>query len=212
MIREQMLAHHTVDPTKIKVLYPPTDPVRFNRDHRDQKEELRERFGMGKDKTSFLIVSGNHQLKGLPLLLEVFSRLQDQPFELFVAGPQTVNSSLPNVRFLGFVKDTESLYTAADCTLLPSRYDAFGQVVTESLLCGTPVVVSTMTGASAIVTEKEGIVIDSFSPDAWEAAILSIPERVFNIAPDIALQRGLLFEDHMQRLVELADREGENAR
>lgn len=205
MIRDQMLAFHEVDPNKIKVLYPPTDPARFNRSLRPNRETLRKRFGMDEAKTVFVIISGNHELKGLPLLLEVFARLTDSPFELLVAGPQSVHTSLPNVRYLGFVRDTEALFSAADCTLLPSRYDAFGQVVTESLLCGTPVIVSTMTGASAIVTEQEGIVLDSFSPDEWEKAIRSIPERTFEISDDLARERGLRFEDHMQRLVDLAN-------
>ena len=45
---------------------------------------------------------------------------------------------------------------AADCLLLPSRFDSFGMVVAEAMACGTPAIVSTQTGAKAIIEEVPG--------------------------------------------------------
>jgi glycosyltransferase involved in cell wall biosynthesis len=44
----------------------------------------------------------------------------------------------------------------ADCLLLPSRFDSFGMVVAEAMSCGTPAIVSTQTGAKAIIEALPG--------------------------------------------------------
>ncbi len=204
MLREQMLAHHVVNPAKIQVLYPPTDGQRFHRGLKDRKAEFRKKHGFAEGKRTFLLISANHILKGLPILMKVFAQLQHLPIELVVAGGEIVDSSLPNVRHIGFVRETEELYAAGDYSILASRYDSFGQVVTESLLCNTPVIVSMMTGAKAIVGPGEGIVVDSFEVVDWKAAVLKALETTFDIDPELAAHHGLLFEDHMQKLLSCA--------
>jgi glycosyltransferase involved in cell wall biosynthesis len=53
------------------------------------------------------------------------------------------------VRFLGFVNQSQlpALYKAADLMVIPSRYEPFGLVVNESMLCGCAVVASDRVGA-----------------------------------------------------------------
>lgn len=58
----------------------------------------------------------------------------------------------------GYLRDTESLamlYSAADVMVVPSRYEGFGQTVTESMACGTPVVAFDATGPSDTVDHRE---------------------------------------------------------
>lgn len=204
MVKDQMIQHHETDPDKIQVLYPPTDPECFHQGLKAQKAAYRKEFGLPEDKQLFLFPSSNHKLKGLPIFLEVFREMQDKPVELVVMGSQPVQTDLPNVRYLGFVKETERVFAAGDYTLLASRYDAFGQTVTESLLCGTPAIVSGMTGAKAIVGPNEGIVVDSFTPKAWKAALLQAMDTEFAIDPQLAQHQGLLFTQHMQRILDCA--------
>lgn len=55
---------------------------------------------------------------------------------------------------LGFLADTVSLqlaYSAADVFVAPSRMDAFGKTLAESMACGTPVVCFDVTGQADIV-------------------------------------------------------------
>jgi glycosyltransferase involved in cell wall biosynthesis len=56
----------------------------------------------------------------------------------------------------GFVPDAAEAIRSADVIVLPSRFDGFGQIVLESLVLGTPVVVSTGAGASEFVREQDG--------------------------------------------------------
>ncbi|RZA21763.1 MAG: glycosyltransferase, partial [Proteobacteria bacterium] len=51
------------------------------------------------------------------------------------------------------------LMAEADCLVLPSRSDSFGMVVAEAMSRGTPALVSTQTGAKAI--------IESFPGSGW---------------------------------------------
>ncbi|MFM2376159.1 MAG: hypothetical protein RLZZ165_1256 [Bacteroidota bacterium] len=204
MLRDQMVEFHGIPPERIRILYPPTDARIFHPGLKSRRTEFRRKHGFGPGRRSFLFVSANHDLKGLPILLQVFSELADLPVELLVVGGKPVRTALPHVRHLGFVREPEEIYAAGDFTLLPSKYDSFGQVVTESLLCGTPVIVSGMTGAKAIVRAGEGIVVDSFTPAAWKAAILQALDMTFHIDPDLARHNGLRFEDHMARILECA--------
>jgi glycosyltransferase involved in cell wall biosynthesis len=204
MIAQQMTAFHHVETSRIKVLYPPTNPRRFHRGLKANRDDLREKHGMAKDKFTFLFISSNHMLKGLDVVMDAFAMLPDGVAELVVVGHQDLPRAQAGVRSIGFLKETEELYAAADCSLLASRYDAFGQVVTESLLCGTPVIVSAMTGAKVIVKAQDGIVVDSMNPSEWAEAMRIIMAGGYPVREGLAESEGLGFEAHMDRILELA--------
>lgn len=63
-----------------------------------------------------------------------------------------------DTRYVGYLNDAESLallYAAADVMIVPSKYEGFGQTVTEALSCGTPVVAFDATGPSDTVDHRE---------------------------------------------------------
>ena len=47
------------------------------------------------------------------------------------------------------------LYTIADITVVPSHYETFGQVIIESMACGTPVVSFDSSGQTDIISHRE---------------------------------------------------------
>ena len=204
---EEVVELYDADPLKINVLYPPINAERFHDGHRKRREELREKYSLTTDKQSFIFISASHERKGLPLLLKVFEALQEENFELIVAGHEPVPGNLPNVKHLGFVKETEELYAAGDYFVLPALYEPFGQVVAEALMCGMPVLVSHEVGANEIVTEKEGRVIASFDQEEWIQAIREVSQQQFEIDPEIGSRLGITLEEHVRRLVELSDRQ-----
>jgi glycosyltransferase involved in cell wall biosynthesis len=91
---------------------------------------------------------------------------------------------LDRVRILGFVNQSQlpSVYRSADLLVLPSRYEPFGLVVNEAMLCGCPVAVSDQVGARFdLVSEGEnGFVFPVGDVDALAAIlkdILSDPRK-----------------------------------
>jgi UDP-glucose:(heptosyl)LPS alpha-1,3-glucosyltransferase len=55
------------------------------------------------------------------------------------------------VRFVGGREDVRPLYGAADCFILPSRYDPFPNTALEALAMGLPAIVSSRCGAAEVI-------------------------------------------------------------
>ena len=164
-------------------------------------EELRKKFGMSPGYQNFVFISSGHSRKGLPLLIDAFRRLQNENVELFVAGDSGSASGLKNILFLGFVKDPEELYAAADFTIHPSVYEPYGQVVAESILCGTPVLISDKTAACEIVGANEGVVLNHLDPEKWAQEILDLKNKTFSISPAFGEEKEITLEHHMKKML-----------
>ncbi|AFY96799.1 glycosyltransferase family 4 protein [Chamaesiphon minutus] len=99
--------------------------------------------------------------KGFHLLQQALNRLLETGWgdriELVVFGSAKPDRPLDlgfPVHYLGKLQDDLSLqiaYAAADVMIAPSIEEAFGQTASESLACGTPVVVFANTGLADIV-------------------------------------------------------------
>jgi glycosyltransferase involved in cell wall biosynthesis len=202
MIRDELVTFNGISADKIRVLFPPTDVKRFNRDVKNRRDECRLRFGCSPDNKVCAFVSVSHGRKGLPLLLEVFSKLRDEGYELLVAGETRVGTLPDNVRYVGYVKEPEQLYSAADALLLPAIYEPFGMVISESLLCGTPVAVSHMVGAKEIVTPTEGLVVSDFRVESWVQAVRDICSGQFHPNTQLAQMHRLSMKDHVDAMLE----------
>jgi len=82
---------------------------------------------------------------------------------------------------LGYLADTISLrlaYSAADVFVAPSRMEAFGKTLVESMACGTPVVCFDATGPKNIVTHQmTGYKAKPFDPADLAAGIRWVVEQ-----------------------------------
>jgi glycosyltransferase involved in cell wall biosynthesis len=101
----------------------------------------------------YILFVGDSVRKGLPTVKEYADKLSE---EVWVVGPSEIEDE--NITALGRVNQDRlaELYTGAVATVHPARFEAFGNVILESLACGTPVVISDQCGAAEIVDKTCG--------------------------------------------------------
>ncbi|MDE1141685.1 glycosyltransferase family 4 protein [Paraburkholderia tropica] len=146
LMRDELRELYGVDDSKIRVLCPPVDGERFSPVDAATRAALRKQYGFADNETVLLFPSSSHTRKGLPLIQSVVEAL-DLPVVVAVAGRPPERTST-RVRYIGYVKDLENAYRAADYSILASTYEPFGLVGIESVMCGTPVIFSTNIGCA----------------------------------------------------------------
>lgn len=108
-----------------------------------------------KDKKLLLFLSRIHEKKGCALLLKSFAGLLDKhsDWHLVMAGPESnyseqlqreFQSIEQSVTWTGMLENEMKwgALSAAEALVLPSHQENFARVVSESLSCGTPVLIS----------------------------------------------------------------------
>lgn len=114
----------------------------------------------------FIFAGAIRHLKAIDIIIEVFKRLYSDGLQgevLFVGGSSEARwldeiRKMPNATYHPSVpqKQLFQMMAGSDCLLLPSRFDSFGMVVAEAMACGTPAIVSDMTGAKAMIEQFPG--------------------------------------------------------
>ncbi|MDM0077831.1 glycosyltransferase [Variovorax sp. J2P1-59] len=144
--------------------------------------------------------------KSVDLIVDAFQRLHadglsyDLEFMGGIGDPSLLSAvqATPNARHTANApqKELYAVLAQADCLLLPSRSDSFGMVVAEAMACGTPAIVSTQTGAKAMVEAYPGSgwIVE---PDA-EALYATVRHLIQNpqllqAARPVAMQSGQAF-------------------
>lgn len=136
-----------------------------------------------------LLVAGRfHHKKGLDLLPKVLRRLASRPWQIVLIGTdedgaaEHLKSSLKRAglgdrcHWLDHVPTDQLVgpYNAADCLLMPSRHENFGNVVIEALACGCAVLISDHVGVGADISTCPGVTIRPRSSSLWSTELLSI--------------------------------------
>lgn len=203
MLKEELIDLYKIDSSKIKVLYPPFNPSNFNRELISEKESLRKEMSYTNDQQLFLFVSTGHKRKGLNFLLKLFQKLGNR-YQLLIVGTPEVHSHLKNVQYVGYEKNTSKWYAMCDYLIHPARYEAFGQIITESLYMQTPVIISDRVGAKELIGEQEGLVLPEGDLENWIRTIEQLDKDQFRVVNDFVTVHKLGLEDHMNKMLEYA--------
>jgi len=131
------------------------------------------------DKPYLLTVGTIEPRKNIPLLIEIFEKLEDFDGDLVIAGGlgwkyepivERIKKSprAKSIRLLGYTEDDKlpALYSGASAFMVTSHYEGFGFPPVEAMACGTPVI-SSIGGSLAEVLGEGAELVDSLSAEAW---------------------------------------------
>src|SRR5882757_7804852 len=142
-----------------------------------------------------LLFAGQVSLrKGIPYLLDAFSRLKHPKKHLTIVGSvqddlRELLVKLPkeNITFTGSIPQHElaKKMSASHLLVLPSVEEGLALVQGQAMACGCPVLATAATGAEDLFTDgREGFIVTDRDVDA-------LTDRMQQIADDPALQRRL---------------------
>ena len=83
---------------------------------------------------------------------------------------------LPNVTFAGWADNPLSYLAVFDAFAFPTRHDALGSVLLDTMRAGVPVIASDVDGVPEVVTNECGVLVPPENPDALAAAIIRLSE------------------------------------
>jgi UDP-glucose:(heptosyl)LPS alpha-1,3-glucosyltransferase len=166
MVLDEIRRRFALAPGKLHVIHNGVDLEHFHPRHRTAlRAAARAELGVAAGEILFAFVGSGFSRKGLDAAICALAQCGDSPYRLAVAGrdrgaarfaaladARTLGS---RVQLLGGRDDVRPLYAAADCFILPTRYDPFPNTVLEALAMGLPAIVGRRSGAAEVVRHGE---------------------------------------------------------
>lgn len=160
-VKNEIEREYGVDPRKVVVIHHGVDAKAFHPTHRARwSDAVRYRLGLRRDDFVVLFVGGDYRRKGLVPLLQAAGRVSE-PVKVLAVGVKrdaSLNRLVQQnglnklVTFLDVTAEIASLYSAADCFALPTRYDTFSMATLEAMASGLPVIVGRTAGVSELLS------------------------------------------------------------
>jgi len=166
---------------RIKVVSRGVDTVAYDPVHRSEK--LRAQWGLAPDDLAVVCVGRLAHEKNLALLLRAFEGIvaRDPRARLVLVGDGPMRKELqarcPGAIFPGQLrgKVLAEHYASADLFLMPSLTETFGNVTTEAMASGLPVVAFDYAAAAAlIVNSVNGSLVPTDDADGFVSAALAL--------------------------------------
>ena len=170
LTKRQIVDIYQIDPSFIKVVYYGTDPEEFSPVTSEERDSARLELNLDQNRPVIAFVGAlSDSRKGFDILYDAWERVGRQSGwdgELIVVGSgklvsyyeslQRSGSGPKGIRFLGFRNDVRKILAASDLLVSPSRYEAYGLNVHESLCRNIPVLVSESSGVAERFPKSEG--------------------------------------------------------
>jgi glycosyltransferase involved in cell wall biosynthesis len=155
----------------------------FDNSYLDKKEEPLP-HGIVKHQIQLVACGRLSKQKGFDVLLEtvgILAKKMDVHLWLLGEGPDREKLEKQvgllniekNVQFMGFQKNPYQFFSRSDVFVLSSRWEGFGNVITEAMICGAPVVATNCEfGPNEIITHEEnGLLVEVEQPGELADAI-----------------------------------------
>jgi glycosyltransferase involved in cell wall biosynthesis len=138
--------------------------------------------------------------KGIPLLLQAWTKLRPKDAELWIAGQLTPTAAAKRidyeqVKFLGKIPNAQlaAIMSESDVFIFPSYFEGFALVLLEAMACCLPAITTMATAGPDIVTQDhDGWIIEPGNLDALISSMrfcLENRDRVTSMGVTPAKQR-----------------------
>ena len=141
-VRKNLLKSNNIK-REIKVIPAGIDIKYFNSLNIQEIAESRKKNGLNDEDFVILYVGRLSNGKNVNMLVEVFSNLNIKNKKLVLVGTGDYKfTSIESILSVGNkgIEELKYYYNIANCLVLPTTHEGFGQVLIESLGCGTPVI------------------------------------------------------------------------
>jgi UDP-glucose:(heptosyl)LPS alpha-1,3-glucosyltransferase len=127
------------------------------------RRELRTSLGMPQDSFLAIAVATSPAIKGVQLIVEAVASVEN--LKLLVVGPSNPHKIVgfaqrigvaDHVKALSYREDIMQYFSAADVLLHPAQRESGGKVIIESLIAGTPAIVTENCGYAPLVADSGG--------------------------------------------------------
>lgn len=151
--------------------------------HPGRDDALRAEFGFGPNDVVFVTVASLKPVKGIDVLIDgagavamgnesiKFLFVGDGPDRAALEERARARGLGDRAVFAGIRDDVDRVYRAADALVLPSRSEAYPNVVLEAMASGLAVVATDVGSVREVVEESNAIVVASEDAEALAAAV-----------------------------------------
>lgn len=169
------LVYSGADPESVEVIHYGVNTKLFS----DRVERKKSKEGL-----RLIYVGGPIYRKGVHHLLKIVDELKDYGVSLTIAGEVNKSSTLyqqykncENIVFKGYLMPDQLAeeYSNADAFILASLAEGMAMVGLEAMSCGLPIICSSNTGLTDVVTDKEnGFVFEAGDLDGLRSILVML--------------------------------------
>jgi UDP-glucose:(heptosyl)LPS alpha-1,3-glucosyltransferase len=212
---------HGIPREQIELIPNGVDVDRFTPVSPADRERIRASMGIKSGETVLLQVAHDHNLKGVPALLDAGARLfgRGQACRIMVVGRKVSRRKLKRVQRLGITQSVDffgktddilPFYQMADVYVHATRYDACSLSVLEAMACGLPVITAQQNGAADLIEHgRDGFVFDREDTAALDDYLQTLRDQDVRGRMAIAARmraEQLSLEQNFQTLQQLYER------
>ncbi|MBR1375741.1 MAG: glycosyltransferase family 4 protein [Cardiobacteriaceae bacterium] len=209
LMKKELQNFYQIDAEKIITIYPAVDEKKFHPLPENERLNLRQKFGFKESENILVFPSGDHKRKGLSLIIQAIRNLENQlqfPIKIALCGSHKYEDDL--IVNLGLVKNMCELYNAADFTILASKYEPFGLVGVESILCGRKIIFADNCGCLEVIKNTDNLFFKHHNLlDLQEKLLLADKMKAENQTAIKNSKEGIFYnpslDEHIDKLLEI---------
>jgi UDP-glucose:(heptosyl)LPS alpha-1,3-glucosyltransferase len=199
LVADQIKRRYGLSDDEVVTIYNGIDIERFHPNKQAEwRADFRERLATTPDCFMILCIGNDYRRKGIPTLIEAARIIEDRGglpggrhYRFCVVGKERHSREKElsqhakalgvyhRLKFYGPQDHVDRWHAMADMFVLPTRFDAFGNVVLEAMASGVPALISSKAGASEVVEHGHTGWVQQDPTDAT-----AIADRVMQLAGD----------------------------